>query len=80
MFTDALLIYSPGNCCLSALKLNIERKFHIKYEAWYSLVIGQSPDQAANGVADPEEGLNKRWSPVFLTDPIILEKTKFMSN
>ena len=37
------------------------------------LVIGESPEEAANGVANPEDSMNQHRSEVLLTDPVVLD-------
>ena len=36
------------------------------------LVIGESPDEAANNVSDPEDGVDQHWLVIFLTNPVVL--------
>jgi hypothetical protein len=36
------------------------------------LVIGEAPDEAANYVSDPEDGVNQHWLVIFLAHPVVL--------
>ena len=41
------------------------------------LIIGESPEEAANGVANPEHSVDQHRSEVLLTDPVILNIKSF---
>ena len=43
------------------------------------LVIGESPQEAANSVANPEDSVNQHRSEGLLTDPVVLE-TQLLNN
>jgi hypothetical protein len=36
------------------------------------LVIGESPDEAANNVSDPEDSVDQHWLVIFLANPVVL--------
>ena len=40
----------------------------------YSQVIGEAPEKTANGVANPEDGVDQHGLVVFLTHPVVLKK------
>ena len=37
------------------------------------LVIGESPEEAANSVANPEDSMNQHRSEVLFTNPVVLQ-------
>ena len=41
------------------------------------LVIGETPDEAADDVSDPEHGLYQHRLEVFLTHPVVLQGSYF---
>ena len=42
------------------------------------LVIGETPDEAADDVSDPEYGLYQHRLEVFLTHPVVLQRSCFL--
>ena len=43
------------------------------YDSWGDLlVIGETPDEAADDVANPEDCLDQHWLVVFFAHPVVL--------
>ena len=42
-------------------------------EIFLLLIIGESPEEAANSVTNPEDSMNQHRSEVLLTDPVVLD-------
>ena len=49
-------------------------------EMFLLLVIGESPQEAADSVANPEYSVNQHRSEVLLTDPVVLQSQLLNSN
>ena len=49
-------------------------------EMFLLLVIGESPQEAADSVANPEDSVNQHRSEVLLTDPVVLQSQLLNNN
>ena len=53
-------------------RLRRNNKMRCSYTRLFLLVIGESPQEAAQRIADPEDSLYQHWSEVFLAHPVVL--------